>query len=106
MVEVVFVEPLGTERSVQAEEGQTLMRAARNAGVEGIIGECGGCLTCGTCHVFVREEQLEFLPPPGPDEIEMLSTLLNSQSNSRLSCQLRASSCHSGLKLVIPSIQG
>lgn len=106
MVELVFVEPSGAHRSVQAEEGQSLMRAARNSGVEGIIGECGGCLTCGTCHVFVGEAPLGALPPPNADESEMLGTLLNAQPNSRLTCQLRASPRFAGLMLTVPPNQG
>ena len=106
MVEFLFVEPSGALHVVRAEEGQSLMWAARNAGVAGIIGECGGCLTCGTCHVFVGEAQPGALPPPNADESEMLATLLNAQPNSRLTCQLRASPRFSGLVLTVPPNQG
>jgi 2Fe-2S ferredoxin len=106
LVELVFIEPSGARRTVLAEEGQSLMRAARAAGVEGIIGECGGCLTCGTCHVYVDDAQLAGLHPPDADEQEMIATLLSACPNSRLTCQLRVSSRCAGLVLTVPLNQG
>lgn len=106
MVELEFIEPSGARRTVPAEDGQSLMRAARAAGVEGIIGECGGCLTCGTCHVYVDDAQMTILHPPEADEREMIATLLSARHNSRLACQLRASSRFAGLLLTVPPNQG
>jgi 2Fe-2S ferredoxin len=106
LVELVFIEPSGAQRRIEVEEGQSVMRAARDAGVAGIIGECGGCLTCGTCHVFVTTPGAASFPPPGSDESEMIATLLRAQPNSRLSCQLRASARDSGLVLSVPPDQG
>ena len=106
MVEMTFIEPSGERRKVKVDEGESLMRAARNAGVEGIIGECGGCVTCGTCHVYVESGQYGSLPDPSTDESNMIETLLNARHNSRLSCQLRASLNFSGLQLTVASKQG
>jgi 2Fe-2S ferredoxin len=43
--------------------------------------------TCGTCHVEVLAGH-EFLEPPGPDELELLSILGDTETH-RLACQVR-----------------
>jgi ferredoxin len=49
-----------------------------------------GCRTgiCGTCLVEVIGE----IPPPQPDEQEMLDTLAPNNPNARLACQLELTS--------------
>ena len=46
-----------------------------------------GCRTgiCGTCLIEVKGE----IPPPQPDEQEMLDTLACNNVNARLACQIR-----------------
>ncbi len=70
--------------------GTSLMRAAVQAGVRGIVGECGGQAMCATCHVYVRPEYWDRLPEIGDDEDEMLdcTVALRDPDRSRLSCQL------------------
>ena len=65
------------------------MRAAVTHGVAGIVGECGGQAMCATCHVYVREEYLDSVPPAAEDEEEMLDcTSAARLDRSRLGCQL------------------
>lgn len=104
--EVVFTDAEGRRYLVEAETGRSLMRAARAAEVPGIEGLCGGCMNCATCHVFVDEQWLPQLPPPTPEEVELLDALVDCRPNSRLSCQLRISPLISGLIVEIPVTQG
>lgn len=41
MITVVFVEADGTRHEVNAAVGRSLMEAAREAGIRGIVAECG-----------------------------------------------------------------
>ena len=89
MPNIKFVEFDGTEHSVDAPIGQTLLEVAQNHLIEGIIGECGGGLACATCHVYVDELTLALLPKPSETENEMLNgTFCDRTPNSRLSCQI------------------
>lgn len=91
---------------VEAAEGQSVMRAAVQAGVEGIVADCGGTLTCATCHVIVPPEWADQLPPPGCDEQAMLEmTAAPREPGSRLSCQLVVTAQLEGLTLRLPSTQ-
>lgn len=92
MVKVVFIEATGTRREIDAPEGDPLMYAARDAGVEGIIAECGGSAMCATCHCYVLGAPEGSLPAPLPDEADTLEFMAHEpRENSRLTCQIKAS---------------
>lgn len=88
MTKIRFVEHDGTEHTVEAKDGESLMRAAIDNGVPGIQAECGGNLSCSTCHGYVEQAFFDMLPPPGDDEIILLEGTLDPQPTSRLTCQV------------------
>lgn len=53
-----------------------------------ILATCGGMALCATCHVVVEEGE-QHLGEPGDAELDMLDTLPDAASESRLSCQIR-----------------
>ena len=88
MPRVTFVQPDGERRVVEVPVGVSVMKAAVNNGVPGIVAECGGSCMCATCHVYVAAPGLP-LPPISADEDEMLDvTASERRPSSRLSCQL------------------
>jgi len=105
MTEITFVQADGTRTVVEAANGESVMRAAVNAGVQGIAAECGGCLSCGTCHVYVAAEWLARLPPPQADEQAMIDCLIEPTANSRLTCQITVSDALDGLLVTVPKAQ-
>jgi len=107
MTEVVFHLPDGDARVVDAADGVSVMKAAVQNGVPGIVGECGGQAMCGTCHVLVREASLDALPPISDDEEDMLDYQVADRDpvRSRLSCQLRVGGALSGLEVDVPGSQ-
>jgi len=107
MITVTLVSPAtGTERTVQAQPGQSLMQAAIAANAPGIEGDCGGLLTCATCHVYVREPWLQQLPPMVADEDSMLDfAAAERRPNSRLSCQIALTPELNGLTVDLPASQ-
>ena len=48
----------------------SIVQAALNAGIGGIVGECGGSMMCATCHVYVREPWAAELPAMTATESE------------------------------------
>ncbi|MCW5634197.1 MAG: 2Fe-2S iron-sulfur cluster binding domain-containing protein [Rubrivivax sp.] len=105
-MQIEFIADDGQRRTVEAVEGKSVMWAAVENGVEGILADCGGCMTCATCHVIVPEDWRERLPPPTSDEDAMLDmTAAPREPGSRLSCQLVVTPQLHGLTLKLPPTQ-
>jgi ferredoxin, 2Fe-2S len=91
MARIRYIQPDGVERVVEVETGETLMQAAVNSRVDGIVAECGGACMCATCHVYVDDDYLDRAGELSDSEDEMLeATAAERKSNSRLSCQIKA----------------
>jgi 2Fe-2S ferredoxin len=88
MPRVTYIQPDGTPKVVDAPAGTTLMEAAVDNGVRGIVAECGGACSCATCHVYVDPLWAGQLPPPDAQEDGMLGCVLDRRPTSRLSCQI------------------
>jgi 2Fe-2S ferredoxin len=104
-VTVVFVQPDGSRREIVAPVGITLMEAARQNNVSGIVAQCGGACACATCHVYVKESWLPKLQPPEDMEEGMLETAWEPRANSRLSCQVQITAALDGLEVTVPEHQ-
>ena len=105
-IAVHLVEPDGRRHTLAARTGQSLMRAAVAADIDGIKADCGGVMTCATCHVYVDEAWLDRLPKPSGDEDAMLEmTAAPRAPNSRLSCQIALAPELDGLTATLPPTQ-
>ena len=80
MPRVVFIEPGGARREIDAPVGITLMEAARQNGVQGIVAQCGGACACATCHVYVAAEWQKRLAACEDMEEGMLETAWEPRS--------------------------
>ncbi|MBO0822555.1 MAG: 2Fe-2S iron-sulfur cluster binding domain-containing protein [Actinobacteria bacterium] len=106
MPKVIYVSVDGERRAVDAVVGESLMRTAVSNGVPGIIGECGGNRSCATCHVWVRDEFIGFVGPPGDLEDDMLDLAVTERRpGSRLSCQVVVTEDSDGLTVDVPPVQ-
>ncbi len=105
MTKVTFIEHDGTEHTVDAADGLTLMEVAVRDMVPGIDGDCGGACACATCMVFVPEDWLGKLSPKEPMEDTMLDFSEHVEANSRLSCQLKISPALEGIRVTMPESQ-
>ncbi|HZH12269.1 MAG TPA: 2Fe-2S iron-sulfur cluster-binding protein [Microvirga sp.] len=106
MIKITFIDAEGTARTVDAEEGSTVMETAVRNGVPGIEAECGGACSCATCHVYVDEEWEAVTGQPQPMEEDMLDFAFDVRPNSRLSCQIRVRPELDGLVVRTPIRQG
>jgi 2Fe-2S ferredoxin len=105
MPKVVFIEPSGERREIAAPAGLSLMEAARQNGVDGIVAQCGGACACATCHVYVAPDWLAKLKPRDEMEEAMLENAWKPLSNSRLSCQIPLTAELDGLTVTVPDQQ-
>lgn len=106
MPKVVFTGPDGSQRVVDGTAGESVMRAAVSNGVEGIVAECGGNASCATCHVWVADQFLPALDPPGELEEDLLEMAVTERRDgSRLSCQIPLTEELDGLTVEIPPEQ-
>ena len=106
MPKVFFVSPDGSEEGVEVDGGTTVMVAAQQHGIDGIVADCGGSCSCATCHVYVHPRFVDRFTPVGQFEDELLDTTsCDRLDNSRLSCQLVMSGEVDGIRIQIPESQ-
>lgn len=104
MPKVTYRQQDGSEQSIDVPVGWSLMEAAIQNNIAGVIAECGGGCACATCHVYVVD--IASLPPIADMEGDMLEcTAAERQPNSRLSCQIKMSADMDGLVVLIPARQ-
>ena len=106
MPKITYIENSGESRTVEVENGLSVMEGAIQNNIPGIDADCGGSMACATCHVYVKEEWLNKLPTKEDGEEDMLDMAFEPKKNSRLSCQLTVSDELDGLVVNIPSKQG
>lgn len=100
MPSVTFVKRDGSEATVEAAAGLSVMEIGRDNNL-GIEGTCGGSLSCATCHVIVDDVWVEKTGAASLDEEDMLDLAFNVESNSRLGCQITMDDSLDGLKIRI-----
>ena len=105
MPKIAFVGAGRVRREVDAPVGITLMEAARQHGIDGIVARCGGACACATCHVYVAPAWMAKLEPPEDMEEGMLESAWEPRPNSRLSCQIHISAALDGLEVTVPERQ-
>ena len=106
MPKIVFNEPGGARREIAAPAGITLMEAARQLGIAGVVAQCGGACACATCHVYIDPAWLGKLEPREDMEEGMLEIAWEPRGNSRLSCQIHVTADLDGLVVTVPQRQG
>lgn len=102
---VKFVNHDGSSKEVHVTAGTTLMQAAMDNGIDGIIAECGGACSCATCHCYIDEAWQAKTGEAEEIEKDMLDCVLDPQPNSRLSCQVEVTDELDGIVVNLPENQ-
>lgn len=105
MIKVFLREHAGILHEVSGAEGDSLMKVAIDNMVPGIDGDCGGDCACGTCHVIVAEDWLNRVGKPESEEEALIGMTPDSESGSRLACQIVLSEDLDGLAVTLPEFQ-
>jgi len=105
MPHITFISADGQAHTLQVEPGQSVMHAAVQNDVSGILADCGGSCSCATCHCYLDEAWASRFPPASADEAELVSFAFDPLPSSRLSCQLELGPEHEGLVIRLPKRQ-
>jgi 2Fe-2S ferredoxin len=105
VTKITFVEYNGTERCIDAKNGQSLMQTAVDNLVPGIDGDCGGQCACATCHCYIEGPLADKLPEISEAERAMLEVAEGVMASSRLACQITVSDELEGLVVRTPVAQ-
>jgi 2Fe-2S ferredoxin len=106
MPKIIFHCLDGERRAVDAPVGGTVMEAAIDANIDGIVAECGGACACATCHSFVVPDWAPKLPHMSDMEDAMLDSALDRDDRSRLCCQIEVTESLDGLEIIVADNEG
>ena len=105
MAKILYKNSKGDTRTIEVENGLTVMEGAIQNEIPEIDADCGGSMACATCHVYVEEKWLSKLPKAEEGEIDMIDMAFEPKKNSRLSCQLIVTDDMDGLEVTTPEKQ-
>ncbi len=105
MVGITFVAYDGTNTQVDAEPGTTLMAAAYQGDVRGVLAVCGGAGGCATCHVYIQRRWLEIAGLPSRREEATLRFAWRRTDDSRLACCIQITDAMAGMTVRVPERQ-
>ena len=105
MAKITYKDFQGNSKTLEIENGLSVMEGAIQNDITGIDADCGGAMACATCHVYVDENWMQKLPQKDDGEEDMLDMAFEPKKNSRLSCQIIVSDELDGLVVNIPSKQ-
>ena len=105
MPKITYVDVQGDSKTIDVENGLTVMEGAIQNNIPGIDADCGGSMACATCHVYVEEKWLNKLPKAEDGEVDMIDMAFEPKKNSRLSCQLIVTDEMDGLEVTTPEKQ-
>ena len=105
MPKIIYKDNHGNSKTIEVENGLSVMEGAIKNDVPGIDADCGGSMACATCHVYVEEKWLDKLPKAEDAEVDMIDMAYEPKKNSRLSCQLIVTDKLEGLTVTTPNKQ-
>ncbi len=105
MPKITYIDHKANSKTIEVENGLTVMEGAVQNNISGIDADCGGSMACATCHVYVEESWLNKLPKAEDAEQDMIDMAYKPEKNSRLSCQIVVSEEIDGLIVTTPEKQ-
>ena len=105
MPNIKYIDHEGNSKTIEVENGLSVMEGAIQNNIPGIDADCGGSMACATCHVYVGDKWFDKIPKAVDAEIDMIDMAFEPKKNSRLSCQLIVSEELDGLVVTTPTKQ-
>ena len=56
MPKITYIDNEGNSKTIDVENGLSVMEGAIQNNIPGIDADCGGSMACATCHVYVEEK--------------------------------------------------
>ncbi|MCK9541429.1 MAG: 2Fe-2S iron-sulfur cluster-binding protein [Novosphingobium sp.] len=101
MTHITVISRDGGEHRLDAPDGESVMSAIRDAGLDELLALCGGSCSCATCHCIVDAAWTGRIGPADGDEADLLEGSSSNSPASRLSCQITVSPDLDGLRVTI-----
>ena len=105
MPKITYIDKSGNSKTINVENGLSVMEGAIQNNIPGIDADCGGSMACATCHVYVEDIWLDKIAKAEDAEVDMIDMAFEPRKNSRLSCQLIVSDELEGLIVTTPEKQ-
>ena len=105
MPKITYKDYHGTSKTIEVDNGLSVMEGAIQKDIPGIDADCGGSMACATCHVYVEDKWLDKIPKAEDAENDMIDMAFEPKKNSRLSCQIIVSDELDGLEVTTPEKQ-
>ena len=105
MPKITYIDQKGNSKTIQVENGLSVMEGAVQNNIPGIDADCGGSMACATCHVYVEDSWLNKISKAEDAENDMIDMAYNPKKNSRLSCQIIVNDELDGLEVTTPEKQ-
>ena len=105
MTKITYKDFQGNSKTINVENGFSVMEGAIQNEIPGIDADCGGSMACATCHVYVNDEWFNKIPKAEDAEVDMIDMAYEPKKNSRLSCQIIVSDELEGLEITTPEKQ-
>lgn len=101
MTTIIFKQKNGDKITVNANNGESLMRAAVDNNVAGIKAICGGNCNCATCHIAIEPDFQNIISQKKSNEQQLLNKLRNRKVTSRLACQIIVNTALEGMRVIV-----
>ena len=105
MPKITYNDSQGNSKTIEVDNGLSVMEGAIQNDIPGIDADCGGSMACATCHVYVEDKWFDKIPKAEDAENDMIDMAFNPKKNSRLSCQIMVSDELDGLEVTTPEKQ-
>ena len=105
MAKITYKDHQGNSKTINVNNGLSVMEGAIQNEILGIDADCGGECSCATCHVMVKADWLDKTGAISDAEDSMLDLNPEREKNSRLACQIEVTEIHDGLTVDLPEFQ-
>ena len=105
MTKITYKDFQGSSKTIEVENGLSVMEGAIQNEIPGIDADCGGSMACATCHVYVEDSWFTKIPQAEEAEVDMIDMAFEPKKNSRLSCQIIVNESLEGLVVTTPEKQ-
>ena len=77
MTKIIYKDFEENSKTIEVENGLSVMEGAIQNDITGIDADCGGAMACATCHVYVEEKWFGKLPKAEEAEVDMIDMAHN-----------------------------
>ncbi len=83
MPKITYKDFQGQKKTIEVDNGLSVMEGAIQNDIPGIDADCGGSMACATCHVYVEEKWFNKLEKAEDAEVDMIDMAFEPKKYSR-----------------------